>query len=82
MLEGEISMTPTCEPCSVICVIACKMAMFGCALPEGFLLTRICGGGFSHVRYGYEGSIFFCQYQTFIPDASCLVNIDKGNIAS
>jgi len=35
------------------------MAMFGCALPEGILLTRICGGGFSHIRYGYEGSMFF-----------------------
>jgi len=35
------------------------MAMFGRALPEGILLTRICGGGVYHIRYGYEGSIFF-----------------------
>ncbi|GFG39338.1 hypothetical protein Cfor_08291 [Coptotermes formosanus] len=38
--------------------MAYKMAMFGCALPEGFLLTRISGGRFSHIRYRYEGIRF------------------------
>jgi hypothetical protein len=58
-----------------------KMAMFGCALPEGFLLTRICSGGFSRIRYRYEGSIFFHQHTGF-PDVEFVRSFDQNNIAS